>query len=660
MTDSPKKRILIVDDAPENIRIITEVLKDKYALIAANSGEKALKISQSGTPPELILLDIMMPGIDGYEVCRRLKSDGNTKDIPVIFLTAKTEIEDEIRGFELGAVDYITKPISPPKIKARVRTHLNLEAARQKLEKQNAELIEAARLREDVDNIMQHDLKGPLNSIIALPNLLLQDQSLNPEHRESLKAIEQSGYRMLNMINLSLDLFKMEKGIYTFQPTPVNLIKVIRKIISDTKGFAQDKNVTLQILLEGHPLTEKDEFNVLAEELLCYSMFYNLIKNAVEASPEHEMVSVSFSRNSGGSVSVHNKGAVPESIRANFFDKYVTSGKRGGTGLGTYSARLMAENQRGMISLATSEAEGTRIIVHLPLAGEDLRAASGEPHDKKIAARHIEELESGIAALPPIRVLIVDDDEYSLKVLAKYLDYPSLTVESADNGKAAVEKVTKGNIQMVFMDMEMPIMDGYQAMQEIRNWEEQFCIQRSLPGNTSQRQVGERPIPIVILSAHNEAEIKQRCLEAGFSHYIVKPARKEELLETLLHFFQGESLVGTEKKEDVLRRWDGTNERFPVEIDTDFEDIIPSFLENKKGNVVTMRDALNRQNFEEIRKIGHKLKGTSRMYGFEYMSTLCLAIEEAAKNHETDTIRKKLDLLADYLDNVIIKYVSEE
>lgn len=660
MTDSPKKRILIVDDAPENIRIITKVLKDEYALIAANSGEKALKISQSGTPPELILLDIMMPGIDGYEVCRRLKTDGNTKDIPVIFLTAKTEIEDEIRGFELGAVDYITKPISPSKIKARVRTHLNLEAARQKLEKQNAELIEAARLREDVDNIMQHDLKGPLNSIIALPNLLLQDQSLNPEHRESLKAIEQSGYRMLNMINLSLDLFKMEKGIYTFQPTPVNLIKVIRKIISDTKGFAQDKNVTLQILLEGHPLTEKDEFNVLAEELLCYSMFYNLIKNAVEASPEHEMVSVSFSRNSGGSVSVHNKGAVPESIRAKFFDKYVTSGKRGGTGLGTYSARLMAENQRGMISLATSEAEGTRIIVHLPLAGEDLRAASGEPHEDRTGARHLKELESGIAALPPIRVLVVDDDEYSLKILTKYLDYPNLTIETAGNGRAAVEKVSKGNVQMVFMDMEMPVMDGYEAVREIRNWEQQFRIGHSIPGHTSRLQASERTIPIVVLSAHGKAEIRQRSLEAGFSHYIVKPACKEELLETLLHFFQGESLVGTEKKEHVLRRWDGTNERFPVEIDTDFEDIIPSFLENKKGNVVTMRDALNRQNFEEIRKTGHKLKGTSRMYGFEYMSTLCLAIEEAAKNQETDTIRKKLDLLADYLDNVIIKYVSEE
>ena len=660
MTDSPKKRILIVDDAPENIRIITEVLKDEYALIAATSGEKALKLAQSGTPPELILLDIMMPGIDGYEVCRRLKADGNTKDIPVIFLTAKTEIEDEIRGFELGAVDYITKPISPPKIKARVRTHLNLEAARQKLEKQNAELIEAARLREDVDNIMQHDLKGPLNSIIVLPNLLLQDQSLNPEHQKSLKAIEQSGYRMLNMINLSLDLFKMEKGIYPFQPSPVNLIKVIHKIIFEVKGFAQAKDVTLQILLEGHPSTGKDEFNVLAEELLCYSMFFNLIKNAVEASPEHEMVSVSFSGNSGGSVSVHNKGAVPESIRAKFFDKYVTSGKRGGTGLGTYSARLMAENQRGTISLATSESEGTSIIVHLPLAGEDVRAASGEPHEDRTEARHLKELESGIASLPPLRVLVVDDDEYSLKILTKYLDYPNLTVETAGNGRAAVEKVSKGNVQMVFMDMEMPVMDGYEAVREIRNWEQQFNVRLSISTNTSQSQESWRPIPIVLLSAHGEAEIRQRSLEAGFSHHLIKPARKTELLETLLRFFQGGSFVGTEKNNDSSNQRDDTNQRCSIEIDADFEDIIPSFLDNKRGDVIKINDALNRRDFEEIRKMGHKLKGTSRMYGFEYMSTLCLAIEEAAKNQEAGTIRENLDLLADHLDHVIIKYVHEE
>ncbi len=117
--------VLVVDDTPENIDILVETLKHKYQLRAATNGERALEIVQR-TPPDLILLDIMMPGIDGFEVCRRLKADITTRHIPIIFITAKIGIEDELRGLELGAVDYITKPISPPVVQARVRTHLAL------------------------------------------------------------------------------------------------------------------------------------------------------------------------------------------------------------------------------------------------------------------------------------------------------------------------------------------------------------------------------------------------------------------------------------------------------------------------------------------------------------------------------------------------------
>ncbi len=243
--------------------------------------------------------------------------------------------------------------------------------------------------------------------------------------------------------------------------------------------------------------------------------------------------------------------------------------------------------------------------------------------------------------------------------MTKYLDYPNLTVESAENGKAAAEKVSKGHIRMVFMDMEMPIMDGYQAMQEIRKWEQQSGLQ-TVHSRAPQQQIDERPIPIVVLSAHNEAKIRQHCLESGFSHYLVKPARKTELLETLLRFFEGENFVETEKNNEPSNKRNGTNQQYLVEIDADFKDIIPSFLNNKKEDIMTMQDALDRLSFEEIRKIGHKLKGTSSIYGFDYMSTLCFALEEAAKNQETDTIRKNINLLADYLANVIIKYVSKE
>ena len=121
--------ILVVDDTPANLSLMTGLLRDEYKVKAAIDGEKALRIAQASPPPDLILLDIMMPGMDGYEVCRRLKADPATRDIPVIFLTAKSGIEDEKMGLDLGAVDYITKPISPPIVMARVRNHLVLKAS---------------------------------------------------------------------------------------------------------------------------------------------------------------------------------------------------------------------------------------------------------------------------------------------------------------------------------------------------------------------------------------------------------------------------------------------------------------------------------------------------------------------------------------------------
>ena len=123
-----KSTILVVDDTPDNLALMMDLLKDTYKVRLANSGERALKMLAGSPPPDLILLDIMMPGMDGYEVCQRLKSNPVTRDIPVVFLTAKAEVEDEKRGLEIGAVDYLTKPVSPPIVLARIKIHLALKA----------------------------------------------------------------------------------------------------------------------------------------------------------------------------------------------------------------------------------------------------------------------------------------------------------------------------------------------------------------------------------------------------------------------------------------------------------------------------------------------------------------------------------------------------
>lgn len=128
-TSSTTPTILVVDDTPQNLTLMSELLCSRYVVKVATNGSKALRIARSTSPPDLILLDIMMPELDGYEVCRQLKEEASTREIPVIFLTAKSEVEDEQRGFDLGAVDYIAKPISPPTLLARVKTHLTLKTA---------------------------------------------------------------------------------------------------------------------------------------------------------------------------------------------------------------------------------------------------------------------------------------------------------------------------------------------------------------------------------------------------------------------------------------------------------------------------------------------------------------------------------------------------
>ena len=147
LVDKPIATVLVVDDTPENLSLMGALLRDHYHVKVANQGEKALKIAQAEAPPDLILLDIMMPGIDGYEVCRQLKARTQTRDIPVIFLTARAEIEDERLGLALGAVDYITKPISPPILLARVATHLALKVSNDFLRDKSAYLEREVALR---------------------------------------------------------------------------------------------------------------------------------------------------------------------------------------------------------------------------------------------------------------------------------------------------------------------------------------------------------------------------------------------------------------------------------------------------------------------------------------------------------------------------------
>jgi len=362
MNEFSDRKILIVDDIPENIEVLAETLSG-YKRLIANNGKKAIEIAKKSLP-DLILLDIMMPVMDGFEVIKKLKKDKTTRDIPVIFVTAKDSIEDEIKGLELGAVDFIGKPISPPVVQARVRNHLELKISRERLEIQNKELIEAAKLKEDIDGVMRHDLKGPLVSMIGFPPLILMhtDSCLQDAHKHYLLLIEQAAKKMLKMINSTLDMFKMERGSYTLNPQKFNVANLLGGIVKEIESELLDKQLKVNFFINGKLSSfEKSSVLLNAEEFLCYSMFMNLIKNSVEASPNNEVIEININRNK--SISITNKGEVPVEIRNMFWNKFATSGKIGGTGLGTYSAYLVAKTHKADIKADFSKKGFTTIKI---------------------------------------------------------------------------------------------------------------------------------------------------------------------------------------------------------------------------------------------------------------------------------------------------------
>lgn len=224
----------------------------------------------------------------------------------------------------------------------------------------------AEALKEDVERIARHDLKAPLTAIIGLPRAVLEEGGLTEPQRTALMMIQNAAYEMMNLINLSLGLYKMETGTYTLEAHPVRVIPLLQRILAEHEGLITYRRISIRIEIDGEPdhagLTDEGPA-VYGEELLCYTLFSNLIKNALEACPEEGSVEITVKSGPKVAVIISNDGEVPEEIRNRFFEKYVTYGKSGGTGLGTYSARLIAEAQGGSVSLDVSRQGRTSVAV---------------------------------------------------------------------------------------------------------------------------------------------------------------------------------------------------------------------------------------------------------------------------------------------------------
>ena len=302
---------------------------------------------------------------------------------------------------------------------------------------QDEALRASVHLREEVERMSRHDLKTPLNSVIAVSRLLRQSAKLSREDEELLSIVERAGYRILSMVNLSLDIFRMEQGTYQFRAQAVDLSEVARKVAGDLESQAASKDVVINLKQSGRATAR-------AEELLAYSMLANLVKNAIEASPEGGVVTVTV-EGAGDAVSahVHNSGEISPKVRPNFFEKYVTAGKDAGVGLGAYSARLMARVQEGEITMHSDAQAGTTLSVRM-------RAA----HAATPSGDHAPAAPTGSSAerlpeLPPLKVLVVDDDEFNRLVFRRMLPSPPLMLTMTVNGRAERRSRARGADRLV-------------------------------------------------------------------------------------------------------------------------------------------------------------------------------------------------------------------
>ena len=358
--------ILIVDDMPDNLQLLSDMFTDAYRVRVAHNGKKALDICTSENAPDLVLLDIIMPDMDGFEVAKRMRDHPRSEHIPVIFVTAMTDNDTRLRGLELGAVDFVTKPVDPEVLIPRVRNFMRYVELHKQLQGDYDSMLDNARLKEDVEQMTRHDLKNPLSGVIGLMQSLAEDGSMNRKQIEQLRLAEETALEALNIINLSSELYKIETGRFKLNAKSIIIGDILRRVVEISRSVFHVKGITISVATDVTSVDEEVPHG-LGDAMFCYSLFQNLIKNACEAAPENSKVFVTLINGNPLKITIQNNGAVPAEIRESFFDKYATHGKSNGTGIGTYSAKLLTEAQNGSISLDVSDGENlTTVMVKLP------------------------------------------------------------------------------------------------------------------------------------------------------------------------------------------------------------------------------------------------------------------------------------------------------
>ena len=386
-----KAKILVVDDEGSNVRLLEALLAPKnYQVSTALSGEEALERIAADSP-DLVLLDVMMPRTNGFEVCARLKGQTATAGIPVIFLTSKTDTESIVQGFEAGGHDYITKPFNKAELLARVSTQVELKQSRDALEKRTVELERAnARLREldqlksDFLNMAAHDIRTPITSIVGFAKIIrkrivsMQQPETDPAHREKhsrqiredVDIIIGEGERLTTLINDLLDLAKLEAGKVILDVEPFPVRQLFDQTLAPMALFFEKKN--LRVVQE----IEAGAAEIYVDRNRLLQVMANLVSNAVKFTPENGTITCR-ARNGRGpdacfvEISIQDTGiGIAKEELGKVFEKfhqiYTRNDGMKGTGLGLPICKMIVELQGGRMWLESEPGQGCTFTFTVP------------------------------------------------------------------------------------------------------------------------------------------------------------------------------------------------------------------------------------------------------------------------------------------------------